>query len=587
MKNELNYRLITKKYRQFFLPTLAITTANNLAAFADTILVSVFLGVGRMPAIQLCFPAMALLNFFQTMFGIGGSLLAANAQADHDGDRGNRLFSATVMAVVITGCLAALAGTLLKPWIVPLLCRDPALRDDVSVYYSVLVLGFPLMCFLLCLSYFVRADGCAKLASRSILISNAVNLCMDCVFMKGLGWGLTGAALATIAGYICGITYLLIAYIRYPKRQFRFQPQCASGTAWIGIKAICAKGIPTASIWLYLLVNVQVLNNLILSYGGATGMQAFSICKNSLSLGSMFFLGTAQTMQPIVGVYAHEGDYERTRYILVHSIRIVFAAAIILAAIFAVFSRGIVKMYGTVEPQTAAYFSRAIRIYGLALPGIGFSQLMTYYFQAIDRKGLAAILTALEALLPAGLCCALAPRMQMSGIWAGLVAGEFVSMLVIFAILLWDRQKSQGARRFLLPVHSDRYDYAFSVEMALPSAVKMSEEASRYMENRVGHRRAGIVCLALEEMLTGIVLASNGTKGTIDVSIQDAKEEIVLSIRDMGVGFNPLVHDDKLDYAFDNAAVLQKIASEIKYDLSLGMNATTIRLKKDAAAWEK
>ena len=580
MMNKLDYYLITKKYREFFLPTLAITMANNLAAFADTILVSVFLGVGRMPAVQLCFPAVALLNFFQTMFGIGGSLLAANAQADHDRDRGNRLFSISVTAAVMIGCLAALAGTVFKPWIIPLLCGNPTLQNDVSAYFSVLVLGFPLMCFLACLSYFVRADGCAKLVSRSILISNAVNLCMDCVFMKGFGWGLTGASLATIVGYICGIAYLLIAYSRHPRRQFRFEPQFTSGTVWSEIKAICAKGSPTASVWLYLLLNVQVLNNLILNHGGATGMQAFSICKNSLSLGSMFFLGASQTMQPIVGVYAHEGDYGRTRYILVYSIRIVLAAALTIAAIFAVFPRLVTMVYGMVEPQTAASFNRAIQIYGLALPGIGFSQLMNYYFQAIDRKKLSALLTALEALLPAGLSCVLAPHLQMPGIWAGLVVSEFISMFVILAILLWDHRKSNGERLFLLPVEQDRSKYVFSVEMALPSAVKMSEEAYHYMENHVDRRTAMIVGLALEEMLTGIVLANSGTKGVIDVSIRDTREEIVISIRDMGVGFNPLVRDDGLAYAFDNAMVLQKIASEIKYDLSLGMNATTIRLEK-------
>ena len=580
MMNELNYHLITKKYRELFLPTLAITMSNNLAAFADTILVSVFLGVNRMPAVQLCFPVMAFLSYFQTMFGIGGSLLAANAQADHDRPRGNSLFSVSVSAVVGIGCLAALAGTALKPWIIPLLCGNPVLQDDVSAYFSVLVLGSPLMCFLACISYFVRADGCANLAFRSILLSNAVNLCMDCVLMKGLGWGLTGASLATIVGYVCAVVYLLLMYARHPKRQFRFVPSIAAGTGWREIKDICAKGSPTASVWLYLLVNVQALNNLILRYGGVTGMQAFSICKNSLSLGNIFFLGAAQTMQPIVGVYAHEGDYERVRHILVYSIRIVFAAAFMMTAIFAVFPRLIIIMYGRVEPQTAEYFSRVIRIYSLAMPGIGFSLLMNYYFQAIDRKKLSAGMTALEALLPAGLSFLLAQCFRMPGIWAGLVAGELLSTSIIIVVLLRDKRSSNGERLFFVPVKHDQSVYKFSVQTELLRAVKMSEEASRYIEDRVGHRLAVTVCLALEEMLTGIVLANNGARGMIDVSLQDAEEEIVISIRDMGIGFNPLVHDAELAYAFDNAAVLQKIASEIKYDLSLGMNATTIRLAK-------
>lgn len=506
----MSYTLITRKYRELFLPTLAITMSNNLAAFIDTILVSLFLGVNRMPAVQLCFPALALMNGFQTMFGIGGSLLAANAQADHDRHMGNRLFSVSVSAAVGIGCLAALIGTFLRALIIPMLCRDPDLQHHVLDYFSVLVLGFPLMCFLVCISYFVRADGCAKLASRAILISNSVNLCMDCVFMKGLGWGLKGAALATIAGYICGLAYLLIRYARHPKRQFGFVFPFRSAAAWTEIKEICAKGFPTASVWLYLLVNLQTLNNLILSYGGTMGMQAFSICKNSLSLGNMFFLGASQTMQPIVGVYAHEGDYGRVRHILLYSIRIVFAAALAMLAIFAVFPRFVIIMYGTVESQASVYFSRVIRIYGLALPGIGFSLLMNYYFQAIDRKKLSAGLTALEALLPAGLSWVLAQWFRMPGIWAGLVVGEIVSMILIIVVLLKDHRCSNGERLFLLPAEHDPSVYKFSVKMEIPCAVKMSEEASYYMGDRVDRRTATVVCLALEEMLTGIVLANRG-----------------------------------------------------------------------------
>lgn len=147
------------------------------------------------------------------------------------------------------------------------------------------------------------------MASHSILISNGVNLLMDVVLMKGLGTGLIGAALATIIGYICGLLFLIIRYGHYPKRQFKLITPIPNGMKLFldDILAICQKGIPTASIWLYLMISVQITNNLVLSYGGALGVQAYTICRNSMSLAYIFFTGTAQTMSPIAGIYAHEG----------------------------------------------------------------------------------------------------------------------------------------------------------------------------------------------------------------------------------------------------------------------------------------
>lgn len=110
--------------------------------------------------------------------------------------------------------------------------------------------------------------------------------------------------------------------------------------------------------------------------------------------------------------------------------------------------------------------------------------------------------------------------------------------------------------------------------------MKISEEASRYIECRTDRKTASITCLALEEMLTGIVLANRDANETVDVVIRDTGDEMTISLRHMGVGFNPLICDEKLEYTFDNAEVLQKISSKIKYDLVLGMNSTLIQLNK-------
>ena len=46
----------------------------------------------------------------------------------------------------------------------------------------------------------------------------------------------------------------------------------------------------------------------------------------------------------------------------------------------------------------------------------------------------------------------------------------------------------------------------------------------------------------------------------------------------MGKEFNPTIEDKSLDLKFDNVYVLNRIASEIKYDRSIGMNLTLIRV---------
>ncbi len=583
--NKRRYRLITDKFREFYFPTLSISMANNMAAFMDALLVSTFLGVRRLPAVQLCFPIVAFTSLFYGMFGIGGSLIAANAQADREKIKGCRIFSVSVTSAVVVATLVAIFGTLFRHQIVSILCSDPNLQTDVLEYYSVLVIGFPLMCLLMSLSFFVRADGCAKMASHSILISNGVNLLMDCVLMKGLGAGLKGAALATITGYICGLLFIMIRYERYPKRQFKLITPIPNGMKLFleDISAICQKGFPTAAIWLYLMISVQITNNLVLSYGGALGAQAYTICRNSMSLAYIFFTGTAQTMSPIAGVYSHEGDYDRTRYILKHSIRIVLVTALIMCGIFSSFPRSLLWLFGAASSPDADYFCRAIRVFTPIYPGLAFSFLMNYYFQAIEQKKLSAAVTTLEGfLLPVSLAYLLVPHFGMTGVWFALISAETITAILIIILLLWDTygRKTAKRRKYMLPINNELAGCEFSVETDLHEIVHLSEEASRYIEDKTDHRTAVITCLALEEILTGIVLANSDTKVAIDVLLRDTQDEIIISVRDTGIGFNPLIHDPALSYSFSNAEVLKSIASQIKYDIVLGMNNTRIHLNR-------
>ncbi|MBE5848877.1 MAG: hypothetical protein E7298_01755 [Lachnospiraceae bacterium] len=583
--NKRRYQLITDKFREFFFPTLSISMANNMAAFVDALLVSTFLGVRRLPAVQLCFPIVAFTSLFHGMFGIGGSLIAANAQADRDRIKGCRIFSVSVTSSAVVGILVAIFGTLFRHQIVSVICSNLNLQADVLEYYSVLVLGFPLMCLLMSLSFFVKADGCAEMASHSILISNGVNLLMDFVLMKGLGTGLIGAALATIIGYICGLLFLIIRYGHYPKRQFKLITPIPNGMKLFldDIFSICQKGIPTASIWLYLMISVQITNNLVLSYGGALGVQAYTICRNSMSLAYIFFTGTAQTMSPIAGIYAHEGDYDRTRFVLKHSVRIVLVTALLMVGVFSAFPRSLLWLFGAAASPDADYFCKAIRVFTPIYPGLAFSFLMNYYFQAIEQKKLSAAVTTLEGfLLPVCLAYLLIPRFGMKGVWFALISAETITAILIIILLLWDTygRKSAKRRKYLLPLDNELAGCEFSVETDPQEIVQLSEKASRYIEERTDHRTAVITCLALEEILTGIAIANSDTKVAIDVLLWDTEDEIIISVRDTGIGFNPLLQDPELSYSFSNAEVLKSIASQIKYDLVLGMNDTRIHLNR-------
>ena len=102
------------------------------------------------------------------------------------------------------------------------------------------------------------------------------------------------------------------------------------------------------------------------------------------------------------------------------------------------------------------------------------------------------------------------------------------------------RCNNQNGLSYMLPLHVDENRYSFTIRLNIKEAVKLSAEAENWMRERIEPKTAVKTCLALEEMLTGIVMANPDGRGTIDIVLRVEDEDVIISMRDMGVGFNPV-----------------------------------------------
>ena len=593
------YQLVSDKFREFFLPTLFMTMANNLAIFVDSVLTSKFLGVDKIPAIEFCYPYVSLINMIYWMLGFGGMLLSSNALSDHDSEKADRIFIGTIFGILLSSLAAMAVCLIFRSQILSILCMDATFRPTVEPYYVMVVLGTPFISLLMCISYFARADGCPKLPFRAILIANIINLGMDCLLMKGAKLGLGGAALATIIGNVAGLLYIVIAYKRSKVRQLRLQPLFSWPVRQIAgdLKRICLKGFPTASFQLYSTVASQVLNNMVRHYAGKTGMEAYSIYQNTLYLTFILMIGTAQTLSPIVSVYAHEGDYDRARFILWRTLKIALGGMTCVGIFFFCFPHLLTDIFQAETAEQISCFATGIRICVFAFLGMTFTFVMTYYLQAIKHDRLSAVVTILESLiLPVAVTLLLAPRLGITGVWISILFTESISSLIILAAML--RMRGKGMK-LMLPSQAADGMYFLTAEAGKENSCTCVAEAVHLAEERWGKPSADRVGACVEIMLAGIhAVNAKGDgrergKGSVDICLKEEGDAILLSFKDMGRVFDPTAFSENAastaaataaaaageDALTDSVNRLRELAEEIKYDRSLGMNATQIRVQ--------
>ena len=572
---ERNYNLLRSKFKEFFFPTLFTSMAGNICLFVDGLIVSFLIGAGNLAPIQSVAPVITFVNLIYWMIGLGGSVLCSVSKAEFDDEKSNSYFSVSITSLLSIGILITIFGLLFSGNISQLLClSQPELTPNVNQYFIALIIGMPFLCYMMSLSYFIRADGIPTLPFRAILIANIVNICCDFIYIKFAGMGLSGAALATSTGYIVG-SIIISYYFFKPERTLKFL-KLKVKQLFDYLKQIVKSGFSSSSTQLYLTLKLFIVNILVGMYIGKSGIVAFSICYNSLFILYIFLIGTAQTMSPLVSVYFKEEDYSGVNYIIDRSLKIVLAASLALSVLFIVYPQSLLFLYSVKDASDIPVVLNAIRIFAISYAGTAITFLYTFYAQAIQKNQLSTIISLLEGFIaPIGFALILSFLIGGNGIWISFAIAEIVTILFIVVYSRYINKKTDGEYRgfFINKRNDDEKVFEHTIKGDLKEAVDLAHEVENYLS---GNKSATLVSLAIEEMLVNII-NTNESVDTIDVIVRANEEDILISIKDTGIDFNPVIENDSLE--FDNVSVLNKIADKIDYSRVLGLNSTVITIK--------
>jgi multidrug resistance protein, MATE family len=175
----------------------------SMVSFATMTLTSTVF-VAQIGADELAGVGLAgVVGFALVCFGIGllrgAKTLVSQAVGADRRDRIPELVGAALALALGLGGLATLAGQLFAPAL-GALSASPRAGHFAAQYLAIRCLGAPLVLLYAALREASYGQGNSRAPMRAALAGNAVNLTLDAILILGLGWGVQGAALATICG---------------------------------------------------------------------------------------------------------------------------------------------------------------------------------------------------------------------------------------------------------------------------------------------------------------------------------------------------------------------------------------------------
>ena len=415
-------------------PAMVGMLVQALYNLTDTIFVGRGVGSQGIGGIVIAFPIQILVMAFAQTIGIGGASIVSRSLGEGNADRAHRVLGNLYTLTLIASLAIAAFGSFFTAPLLKLFGATETLLPFAMDYTRIIVLGAPLFMFAMATNAIVRAEGNAKVAMWTMIISGLLNIALDPLFIFVFGWGIRGAALATVLAQAVTVVYLLYYFLggrsslRAKRSHLRLRANLVSEMFRVG----AGSGLRSAAG----ILMVIILNRALGTYGGDIAIAAFGVINRLL----MFFLlpmfGIVQGMMPIVGFNYGARQLDRARR-TVRLSNIVTTVFSLLVSLLLGFLPGLFLRIFSNDVELVALGTRVLPIVVVALPTVGFQVIAAGMYQALGHALPALVLALLRQIILLTPLIMILPRfLGLQGVWISFPISDAVAAVVTALMLI-------------------------------------------------------------------------------------------------------------------------------------------------------
>lgn len=430
---------IGKLLMQYAVPAIIAMTASSLYNMVDSIFIGHGVGTMAISGLALTFPLMNLAAAFGSLVGVGAATLISVKLGQKDYDTAQRVLG----NVFVLNILLGVAFT-----VIVMAFLDPILYffggSDETVGYArdymyIILLGNTITHLYLGLNAVLRSSGHPQKAMYATIATVIINTILDPVFIYGFGWGIRGAAIATIVAQIISLMWQL--WIFSSKEELLHFHR---GIFWLKRKIVfdsLAIGMSPFLMNMAACFIVILINQGLKKYGGDLAIGAFGIVNRLVFIIVMIVMGLNQGMQPIAGYNFGAKQYERVTKTL--KLTIIYATGVTTFGfiIGMLFSDTVVGIF-TSDAELIELSAKGLRIVVMFFPIIGFQMVTANFFQSIGMASKAIFLSLTRQMVVLLPCLLILPRFfGAAGVWYSMPISDLLASLIAGTMLVWQFRK--------------------------------------------------------------------------------------------------------------------------------------------------
>ncbi|MBQ4309193.1 MAG: MATE family efflux transporter, partial [Lachnospiraceae bacterium] len=402
-ENPLGYEPIGKLIRTFAIPSVVAFVISSLYNIVDQLFIGWGVGYLGNAATNIIVPMTVVMIALGLLIGDGAAaFIALNLGVGRKDRAAKGAGGAILLSVIISILLSVVFSIFLTP-----LCRFLGATETILPYAvdygRIIVIGFV---FALCDGSFaalLRADGRPRISMMGMVLGCITNFICDPLFIFVFGWGVKGAALATILGQIVNFVFFIFCFRRMKSFSLKasdiLKPErkVIKKTLTLGLSSFITQ---CAGVVLSVLMNRSLVKWGAASiYGADITLAVFGIVAKINNLICGIPIGIAGGSQPIYGFNYSSGQHDRVKKTLLTAWSI--STVIMIAAFFLyhLFPRQLIGIFGSESELYNQFAVLCFRISTALIFLMPTSACISIFFQAIGRPAQALVVSLCRQVL--------------------------------------------------------------------------------------------------------------------------------------------------------------------------------------------
>lgn len=327
---------------RFALPMLVGHLFQQLYTFVDQIIVGRFLGKEALASVGASFPVIFTLIALIIGIATGGTIVISQFFGAKNFTKVKRAIDTIFIIMAVFSVIMTVVGISFAEPIFRLIKLPEELMPMATTYFTIYASGLIVFFGYNGVAAILRGLGDSITPLYFLVLSTVLNIGLDLLFIVKLGWGIEGAAFATIIAQ--GIAFLVAVFylnknhelIKFNLREFAFD--------WEIFKQSIRIGLPTGLQHTFVALGMMALMGIVNGFGTdvVAGYTAAGRLDSLAVIPSMVF---AQALATFVGQNIGAGKLDRVKKGLTRTLLMSSATAVLISALIILFKYPLMKLF--------------------------------------------------------------------------------------------------------------------------------------------------------------------------------------------------------------------------------------------------